>query len=111
MPDTPRAPARPSLADLERRDAFASRHIGTSDDDQRSMLAALGFPSRAAMIDAIVPKAIRARAPLALPAAVPEHEALARLAALAAKNRVFRSFIGQGYYGTITPGVVLRNVL
>ncbi|MCC6377183.1 MAG: aminomethyl-transferring glycine dehydrogenase [Burkholderiales bacterium] len=111
MPDAARPAARPSLAELERRDAFASRHIGTSGDDQRAMLAALGFASRAAMIDAIVPPAIRSKAPLALPAPVPEHEALAQLAAIAAKNRVLRSFIGQGYYGTITPGVILRNLL
>ncbi|MBE7523096.1 MAG: aminomethyl-transferring glycine dehydrogenase [Burkholderiales bacterium] len=112
MSDPIRTPtARPSLADLERRDAFVARHIGLSGDDERAMLATLGFASRAALIDAIVPSAIRAKAPLALPAPVAEHEALARLAAIAAKNRVLRSFIGQGYYGTITPGVVLRNVL
>ncbi|MEO8486753.1 MAG: aminomethyl-transferring glycine dehydrogenase [Betaproteobacteria bacterium] len=110
MPEHAPAP-RASLADLERRDAFAGRHIGTSADEQLAMLATLGFSSRAAMIDAIVPRAIRDRAPLALPAPVPEHEALARLAAVAAKNRVLASFIGQGYYGTITPGVILRNVL
>ena len=51
------------------------------------------------------------RAPLALPGPVPEHEALARLRAIASKNRVMTSFIGQGYYGTFTPGVILRNVL
>ena len=85
MPDTPAASApRPTLADLERRDAFAARHIGTAQADQRAMLASLGFASRAALIDAIVPPAIRDRAPLALPAPVPEHEALARLAAVAA---------------------------
>ena len=112
MPDTPAASApRPTLADLERRDAFAARHIGTAPADQRAMLATLGFASRAALIDAIVPPAIRDRAPLALPAPVPEHEALARLAAVAARNRVLTSCIGQGYYGTITPGVILRNVL
>ena len=111
MPDAPRPPRRPALADFEARDAFASRHIGTDDADQRAMLAVLGFPSRAAMIDAIVPAAIRSRDPLALPAPVPEHEALARLAAVAAKNRVMTSCIGQGWYGTFTPGVILRNVL
>ena len=107
------APAspRPTLAALERRDEFAARHIGHGEDDQRAMLDALGFASRSAMIDAIVPSAIRSRAPLALPGPVPEHEALARLRAVAAKNRVLKSHIGQGYYGTITPGVVLRNVL
>ncbi len=110
MSHDPQAP-RPSLADLERRDAFASRHIGTGVDDQRAMLATLGFATRAALVDAIVPSAIRDRSPLALPAPVPEHEALARLKSIAARNRVTTSFIGQGYYGTITPGVILRNVL
>ena len=107
MPASP----RPTLAALERRDAFVARHIGHGDDDQRAMLAALGFATRAAMIDAIVPAAIRGRAPLSLPGPVPEHEALARLRAIATKNRVLKSYIGQGWYGTITPGVVLRNVL
>ena len=111
MPDAPRAARRPTLAALERRDEFASRHIGPDDEDQRAMLATLGFASRGAMIDAIVPAAIRNRAPLALPGPVPEHEALARLRAIASKNRVMTSFIGQGYYGTVTPGVILRNVL
>ena len=97
MPDPIRTPTpRPALADLERRDAFVARHIGFCGDDERAMLATLGFASRAALIDAIVPSAIRARAPLALPAPVPEHEALARLSAIAARNRVLRSFIGQG---------------
>jgi glycine dehydrogenase len=103
--------ARDTLEGLEGRDAFARRHIGPSADDQRAMLAALGYASRDAMIDALVPPAIRDREPLALPAPVAEHEALARLAAVAAKNRVLTSCIGQGYYGTITPGVILRNVL
>ncbi len=75
------------------------------------MLAALGYPSRAALMDAIVPAAIRRRAPLALPAAMTEAAALARLKTMAAKNKVLKSFIGQGYYGTHTPGVILRNVL
>jgi glycine dehydrogenase len=110
MPDDSPTPRMP-LAALERRGAFIGRHIGPSPDDQRAMLAALGFESRAALIDAIVPPAIRDAAPLALPGPVPEHEALARIEAIAAKNRVLKSFIGQGYHGTITPGVILRNIL
>jgi glycine dehydrogenase len=100
-----------SLPALEQPDAFLARHIGTSDADQRAMLDALGFASRAALMDAIVPAAIRRATPLEVPEPVGETEALARLAALAAKNRVLRSFLGQGYYGTVTPGVILRNVL
>jgi glycine dehydrogenase len=99
------------LAALEQRDAFIARHIGTSPADQAEMLATLGYASRDALMDAIVPAAIRCAAPLSLPDAVGEADALARMKAIAAKNRVLRSFIGQGYYGTHTPGVVLRNIL
>jgi glycine dehydrogenase len=106
-----RGGASDSLAALEQSDAFIARHIGTTPDDQAKMLEALGYPSRATLIDAIVPAAIRRRNPLGLPAATSEAEALARLQAIAAKNRVVKSFIGQGYYGTHTPGVILRNVL
>ena len=91
--------------------AFRDRHIGSSREEQAEMLRLLGFSSCEALIDAIVPPAIRAQAPLALPAPLDEIEALERLRTLAAKNRPLTSFIGQGYYGTITPAVVLRNVL
>ncbi|HET7098492.1 MAG TPA: aminomethyl-transferring glycine dehydrogenase [Casimicrobiaceae bacterium] len=109
----PRPPrgAPDALATLEQAGAFIARHIGTTSDDQAAMLETLGFPSRKALMDAIVPAAIRSRAPLALPPAISEADALARLAQLAAKNKVMKSFIGQGYYGTHTPGVILRNVL
>ena len=99
------------LATLEDRDAFAGRHIGTTADDQAAMLRALGFDSRSALIDALVPPAIRERVPLALPGPLTEAEALARLRSIAAQNRVAKSFIGQGYYGTHTPAVIARNVL
>lgn len=103
-----------SLAALEVHDAFAERHIGPDSADQRTMLQALGFESRAALIDAVIPSAIRRTDALPLgPFAEPrsEAEALAELRQLADKNEVFRSFIGQGYYNTHTPAVILRNVL
>ena len=100
-----------SLAALEDRDAFVARHVGTSARDQAAMLEALGYATRDALIDAIVPEAIRLREPLPLPGPVDEAGALARLRAIATRNRVLKSFIGQGYYGTHTPGVILRNVL
>jgi len=99
------------LTALEDRGEFIARHIGTTPAAQALMLATLGYPSRAALMDAIVPPAIRESAPLALPGPVPEAQALAQLKARAAQNRVLRSFIGQGYYGTFTPGVILRNIL
>ncbi len=105
------AGAATPLADLEGTDAFVARHVGTSPADQTAMLATLGYVSRAALMDAIVPASIRRAVPIALPPAVPEAEALERLKAIAAKNRVLTSMIGQGYYGTHTPGVILRNIL
>jgi glycine dehydrogenase len=112
MPDTltPNAQAQ-SLTSLEDGDAFLRRHIGPSPDNERDMLALLGYASRAALVDAVVPAGIRRREPMPLPGAVSESEALARLRSLAAKNRVCRSFIGQGYHGTHVPGVIQRNVL
>ncbi|HKE38344.1 MAG TPA: aminomethyl-transferring glycine dehydrogenase [Casimicrobiaceae bacterium] len=109
--DDLRPSARRPLAELEGHRGFVDRHIGTSDADQSEMLAALGVASRAALIDAIVPPSIRSRAPLALAAPKGEQEAQDELKAIARKNRVLKSFIGQGFYGTFTPGVILRNVL
>ncbi|HKU88031.1 MAG TPA: aminomethyl-transferring glycine dehydrogenase [Casimicrobiaceae bacterium] len=101
----------PALAALENHGAFIARHIGPSAHEQQAMLDAIGFPSRGALMDAVVPPSIRLAGDLALPEPRSEAEALAQLRALAAKNRVLKSFIGQGYYGTETPGVILRNVL
>ncbi|MBS1154286.1 MAG: glycine dehydrogenase (aminomethyl-transferring) [Proteobacteria bacterium] len=100
-----------TLAELEQRDAFIARHIGTSETEQQQMLATLGYASRSDLIAAVIPAAIRRHAPMPLPAPKPETEALAELKAIAAHNKVFKSFIGQGYYGTHTPGVILRNIL
>src|SRR5438067_13484561 len=103
--------ARRSLAELEQHRGFVDRHIGTSDADQAEMLKVLGLASRAALIDAVVPPPIRSTKPLELPAAKGEEEALDLLKAMARRNRVVKSYIGQGYYGTVTPPVILRNVL
>jgi glycine dehydrogenase len=107
-----------SLAALECHDAFAERHIGPDSADQRAMLDALGFATRAAFIDAVIPESIRRKETLPLGAALgpfaqpkSEAEALASLRKLADQNLVFRTYIGQGYYGTHTPAVILRNVL
>ena len=100
----------PSLRELEHHDAFLGRHIGPNDAEIADMLRVVGHDSLDALTDAIVPANIKSPAPLALPAPVSEVEALAKIRAIADKNQVFRSFIGQGYYGTHTPNVILRNL-
>jgi glycine dehydrogenase len=92
-------------------DTFSRRHIGPSSNDIEEMLKTVSAPSLDTLIDQTVPKSIRLKRPLALPAAMPEAELLGELKKIAAKNRVFTSFIGAGYYGTFTPGVILRNIL
>jgi glycine dehydrogenase len=92
-------------------DSFARRHNSPDSAEVAAMLATLGQPSLDALIDAAVPPQIRLEKPLALPAAPGESAALAELRSYAAQNQVFRSFIGQGYYGTHTPGVIQRNIL
>src|SRR5215831_4303096 len=104
-------PATTTLATLEDHAAFIPRHIGTTPEDQAAMLATLGVASRAALVDAAVPAAIREPRALDLPPPLSEAEALVRLRRIATRNRVLKSFIGQGYYGTYTPGVIQRNVL
>lgn len=107
---SPPAPTS-SLASLENSGEFIPRHIGISPQDETHMLSVIGEASRAALIASIVPPSIRRAQPMQLPPAVTEAEALAELKALAGQNRVLKSFIGQGYYGTHTPGVILRNIL
>jgi len=101
----------PSLRELEHHGAFVERHIGPNDAEIAQMLRTVGYDSLDAMTDAIVPGKIKSPAPLALPQSVTEEQALAKIRAIADKNQVFRSFIGQGYYGTLTPNVILRNIL
>ena len=100
-----------SLRDLEHHGAFIERHIGPDDAEIAQMLRVIGHDSLESMTDAIVPGSIKSAAPLALPEAITEEAALAKIRAIAGKNQVFRSFIGQGYYGTLTPNVILRNIL
>jgi glycine dehydrogenase len=101
----------PSLRDLEHHDAFIARHIGPNDAEIAQMLRTIGYDSLDAMTDAIVPGKIKSPGPLDLPPAMSEVDALAKIRAIADRNQVFRSFIGQGYYGTHTPNVILRNIL
>jgi len=100
-----------ALEALENPEEFIARHIGIGPDDEAHMLAVVGAASRRALIEGIVPASIARRSAMAIPAAITEAAALAEMQAIATKNRVLRSFIGQGYYGTHTPGVILRNIL
>jgi glycine dehydrogenase len=99
------------LGELENPSEFIARHIGIDAADEAVMLKTLGAASRRELIDAIVPQSIARSQPMDIPAPVTEAAALAELKAMASKNKVFKSYIGQGYYGTITPGVILRNIL
>jgi len=101
----------PSLRELEHSHAFVERHIGPNDAEIAQMLDVVGHVSLDALTDAIVPAGIKSPAPLDLPESLTEVQALAKIRAIADKNQVFRTFIGQGYYGTLTPNVILRNVL
>src|SRR5674476_1202167 len=92
-------------------DHFVRRHIGPNAAETSAMLAFLGHKNLDGLIDAAVPKKIRLAKKLNLPAARSEHDALGELKRIASENKVFRSFIGQGYYDTITPPVIQRNVL
>src|SRR5690625_2809106 len=102
--------SKSTLRDLEHHDAFVGRHIGPSDEEITRMLEVIGVESLEALTDAVVPGSIR-NDTLDLPAPMTEEEALAKIRAVAQKNKVFRSFIGQGYYGTHVPQVILRNIL
>jgi glycine dehydrogenase len=90
---------------------FRSRHLGPVGSERDEMLRETGYPSLAALIDAAVPAGIRMDRAMTLPAARSEHDALAWLKSIMGKNKVLKSFIGQGYYGTHTPGVIQRNIL
>src|SRR4051812_9780575 len=102
--------ARP-LGELENPSEFIARHIGIEAADEKHMLSVIGEASRRALIESIVPRSIARSQAMKLPAAITEAAALAELKAIASKNRVVKSFIGQGYHGTHTPGVILRNIL
>ena len=90
---------------------FSRRHIGPDGESRRAMLKELGCPSLEEFIDEVVPARIRASRPLAIGAGRSEEDVIAALAAMSAHNRLFRSFIGMGYHDTVTPAVIVRNVL
>ena len=99
------------LAFLENPAEFRARHIGLDAADERHMLDAIGEASCQSLVDGIVPASIARREAMKLPLPISEANALAELKAIASRNRLLKSFIGQGYHGTHTPGVILRNIL
>ena len=96
---------------LQRTDSFVPRHLGPTKDEVQAMLKAVGASSLEELIDQTIPAAIRIGRSLELPAPRPESDVLDEMADIAAQNQLFRSFIGMGYYDTITPPVILRNIL
>ncbi|HOT64617.1 MAG TPA: aminomethyl-transferring glycine dehydrogenase, partial [Dysgonamonadaceae bacterium] len=89
---------------------FKTRHLGVGDDDMKVMLDAIGVSSLDELIDQTIPEDIRLENPLVLPAALSEQEYAEEIAHLASRNKIFASYIGMGWYDTITPAVIYRNV-
>lgn len=92
-------------------DIFSARHIGPREEDVPAMLEAIGVSSLDELIEKTVPASIKLEKPLSLPRAMSEYEYLNHVRKLGSKNKLFRSFIGQGYYGVVPPAVIIRNVL
>jgi glycine dehydrogenase len=99
------------LGDLEDGKEFHGRHIGPNAAEQLHMLSSLGYANLSSLRKAVVPESIARKKAFVLPAACTEQQALAELKVIAKKNILKRNFIGQGYYPSITPTVILRNVL
>ena len=99
------------LSDLAPADTFSRRHVGPSEADRAAMVASLGAASLDALIEETVPPSIHLRRPLELPAPLSESALLDRITAIAESNETWRSFIGMGYTGCLTPSVIRRNIL
>ena len=89
---------------------FYERHIGINEQDEARMLRKIGVGSLDELIDKTLPANIRLKAPLDLPEAMDEHEFAQHIGRLAAQNKLYATYIGQGWYGTITPAVIQRNI-
>lgn len=105
------APTPPKTTVFDSLDSFARRHIGPRDNEIPKMLSKLGMSSLEELTDKAVPKSVLNPGQTSLGAPVAEHDLLAQLKEIASKNQVFRSYIGMGYYGTVTPPVILRNIM
>ena len=99
------------LSELQVHQEFIARHLGPDSDEQKNMLSQLGYNNMEEFIQAVVPKSIRMNHDMDIDESLSEVEALDELRKLAAQNQVFTSYIGQGYYNTLTPTVILRNIL
>ncbi|MFZ2652543.1 MAG: aminomethyl-transferring glycine dehydrogenase [Burkholderiaceae bacterium] len=104
-------PTSSHLSCLENQTEFQARHIGIDATDEGRMLSVIGAASKQALMDAVIPRGITRSTPMQLPSPIGEESALAELRTIASRNRVLKSCIGQGYHGTHTPAVILRNVL
>ena len=93
------------------KEQFITRHVGPRSEDVEEMLKVIGVKSVDELIEQTVPASIRLKKTLDLPEPLSEDEFLEKVKAVAAKNKLFRSFIGQGYYDTISPAVIIRNIL
>ena len=94
----------------KQKNEFIQRHVGPNEKDISSMLEKIGISSVDELIEKTIPSAIRLSKPIETPAAVSEYEYMTQLRKVASKNLVFKSYIGKGYYNTITPNVILRNI-
>ncbi len=96
---------------LNPTDIFEPRHIGPNEEETREMLKTIGVSSLDELIEQTVPANIRLEAPMKINKAMTEYETINHIRGIASRNKVFRSFIGAGYYGTIVPQVIQRNIL
>ena len=99
------------FSELFYENAFVHRHLGKDANEQQALLQTVGFDDLDSFVDAVVPKAVRLNKDLDLPEAMSEHNALAKLRAMADNITVAKSYIGQGYSPTRLPAVIQRNVL
>src|SRR5579859_5509698 len=99
------------VAAIPPAESFVPRHVGPDARDVAEMLKTVGFESLEALMDATIPRKIRLRGGLDLPKGMSEPEVLAYFRELAARNQVFRSFIGMGYSDCVTPPVIQRNII
>jgi len=100
-----------SISELQQSEKFVNRHLGPDNSEQVAMLNTLGMASLTELIDKVVPTSIRRQEQMELAQGLTEHQSLEKLKSIASKNKVLKSFIGMGYYNTLTPPTIQRNIL